>query len=122
MPEPRDDGTRRPAATAARLFPHQFSGGHCQRIGIARALILRPRLTICDEPTSAPDVSVQAQIINLLKELTLEYGLSLIFMSHNLSVARHLCDQVMALYLGQRRGSPPMVWPSATPWRAAIAD
>ncbi|MBX2854442.1 MAG: ATP-binding cassette domain-containing protein, partial [Rhodobacteraceae bacterium] len=82
-------------------FPHEFSGGQAQRIGIARAIVSRPKLIVCDEPVSALDVSIQAQIIRLLDDLKQRYNLTLIFISHDLSVVRLISDRLLVLYLGR---------------------
>ncbi len=89
------------SADLANRYPHELSGGQCQRVGIARAMILKPRVLVCDEPVSALDVSIQEQIVTLLGDLKREYRMAILFVSHNLAVVRHLCDRVLVLYLGR---------------------
>jgi oligopeptide/dipeptide ABC transporter ATP-binding protein len=102
-------------ASLAIRYPHELSGGQCQRVAIARAIVARPKLLICDEAVSALDVSVQAQIVNLLAELRARHGMALLFISHNLAVVRHLCEDILVMYLGRIVERAPREVVFATP-------
>jgi peptide/nickel transport system ATP-binding protein len=108
---------------AAERKPHEFSGGQCQRISIARAVITDPKLIICDEPVSALDVSVQAQILNLLEDMKARYGLTLVFVAHDLAVVKNVSDRVAVMYLGKmcEIGPPDDLYAApAHPYTAAL--
>ena len=110
---------------AAERRPHEFSGGQCQRISIARALVTEPDLIICDEPVSALDVSVQAQILNLLEDLKAQYGLTLVFIAHDLAVVKNVSDRVAVMYLGRicEVGPPDVIYAApAHPYTRLLLD
>lgn len=110
---------------AAERKPHEFSGGQCQRISIARAVVTDPRVIICDEPVSALDVSVQAQILNLLEDMKARYGLTLVFVAHDLAVVKNVSDRVAVMYLGKmcEIGPPDSIYAApAHPYTSALLD
>ncbi|WP_299612014.1 ABC transporter ATP-binding protein [uncultured Tateyamaria sp.] len=110
-------------ATQANRFPHEFSGGQCQRIGIARALVAEPKVLLCDEPVSALDVSIQAQVVNLLKDLQREMGLAIVFVAHDLGVVRHISDEVLVMYMGaqmERASAADLVRDPKHPYAQAL--